>query len=69
MQILFLSLPLIIIAFVIIAVVIFIRNKRKLVPAYDISNPAAETILVSPFRLTMLGAILMGLGVFFYLLF
>jgi hypothetical protein len=30
--------------------------------AYDISNPAGETILVSPFRLTMLGVILMGLG-------
>jgi hypothetical protein len=62
MQNLFFIFPLTLIAFVIITVVLFIRNKRKLVSGYDMSKPAAETILVSPFRLTMLAVILMGLG-------
>ncbi|MBB6108659.1 hypothetical protein SAMN05421821_102106 [Mucilaginibacter lappiensis] len=62
MQNLFFVLPLVLIAFAIIAVVLFINNKKNIATRYDISKHDTETILVSPSRLTMLSVIMKGLG-------
>lgn len=66
MQITFI-LPLILIVFAIVALMLYIRNKKSLTTGYDISKPDTETIMVPSSKLTLLSVVMMAFGGLFLL--